>query len=179
MANNYPIRSCQHCNKSFQPEARNQPFCSLPCRFWSKVKILDSNECWVWQAHKNKAGYGRFRIVRRWKMDHRMAWTLTNGNIPNWLIVKVLHHCDNPPCCNPTHLFLGTQIDNMKDMVLKGRSPYNVGEHHPQSKLTEKDVIKIRESIINSTKVSDLAIKYNVSIPTIYAVKYKRNWSHI
>lgn len=91
-------------------------------RFWSKVKKTET--CWVWTAgtFKYRNGYGQFRVRRGDPpaYAHRFAWELVNGPIPQGL--HVLHRCDNPPCVNPAHLFLGTQIDNYRDMVSKGRS---------------------------------------------------------
>lgn len=98
-------------------------------RFWSKVSRKDPEECWIWSASKQPSGYGQFGCERSligieqpgYTMTgaHKVAWILTNGAIPGGLYV--LHKCDNPPCCNPNHLFLGTQIDNMQDCLKKGR----------------------------------------------------------
>lgn len=89
-------------------------------RFWKRVSITGKNDCWIWKLKPANKGY-----CQTWFGDnpcakvHRVAWELTNGKIQNGL--HVLHRCDNPPCCNPNHLFLGTQNDNNKDMALKGR----------------------------------------------------------
>lgn len=89
-------------------------------RFWSKVSKGGSDECWMWAASCGTNGYGQFsmpgdRIVK----SHRIAWILTHGEIEDGMCV--LHKCDNPPCCNPSHLFLGTVADNNRDMRQKGR----------------------------------------------------------
>lgn len=90
----------------------------MPFRFWDKVLIGD--ECWVWQAGiKPHNGYGAFSLNGREMVAHRVAWLLCHGEIPDGL--RVLHHCDNPPCVRPDHLFLGTQKDNVLDAVAKGR----------------------------------------------------------
>jgi hypothetical protein len=88
-------------------------------RFMDKVKI--SLGCWEWQAAKLRRGYGQFGSGqgKRLILAHRMAWTLFVGKIPDGLCV--LHKCDNPPCVNPNHLFLGTYKDNAEDMVAKNR----------------------------------------------------------
>ena len=83
-----------------------------------------SAECWEWRGLRDKHGYGR---KGPYKTTHRLAWEWANGPVPAGMCV--LHRCDNPPCCNPDHLFLGTQADNLADMVAKGR-------HHNQKKET-------------------------------------------
>lgn len=107
-------------------------------RFWSKVCIGSENECWNWQAN-SIGGYGAFKIGGRKGKDtlaHRIAWVIANKqNIP--LGMYVLHSCDKPSCCNPKHLRVGTQADNMQDMLTKGRGNKATGDRsgsrlHPE-----------------------------------------------
>lgn len=95
-------------------------------RLWSKVERGPA--CWVWQAHRNRAGYGQFWFEGRSQKAHRIVWIITYGEIPDGLCV--LHRCDNPPCCNPEHLFLGTKADNTADMDAKGRRRSAYGDAH-------------------------------------------------
>lgn len=111
-------------------------------RFWGYVDkeksttFYNGTRCWEWTASISKKGYGVFR----YGYSHRVSWTVSIGDIPEnmW----VLHHCDNRSCCNPHHLFLGTNADNMNDKTAKGRQSY--GETHGMSKLTNKQVEEIR-----------------------------------
>jgi hypothetical protein len=113
-------------------------------------------------------------------MAHRVAYTLCYGPIPNGL--QVCHRCDNPPCCNPYHLFLGTIADNMADKKRKGRARagWISGERHWASKLTEDDVRAIRAALTDGTvTMVTLAAQYGVSAPTIFSIKHRRHWRHI
>lgn len=99
---------------------RNLALEPVSVRFWRHVKIGAPNECWPWNAGTFPDGYGRFAITHsRGIVAHRFAWIETRGKIPNGL--RALHTCDNPPCCNPGHLFIGTNKDNTQDCIAKGR----------------------------------------------------------
>jgi hypothetical protein len=89
-------------------------------RLWARVTIAGPDECWPWQERSRlREGYGKMYVAGRVLPAHRIVWTLVNGPVPVGLFV--LHRCDNPPCCNPAHLFLGTKADNTHDMIAKGR----------------------------------------------------------
>lgn len=98
--------------------ARGRRIRPLADRFWSKVDR--SADCWLWTGARTPTGYGALHGQER--LAPRMAWTLSVGPIPMGL--QVLHRCDNPPCVNPDHLWLGTQQDNMADMIAKGRAAW-------------------------------------------------------
>lgn len=110
--------------KKIDPETRKQ--IRLEKRislFWSSVDKKSDNDCWNWtRGRSSQLGYGSFKLGNE-QYTHRLAWELTNGKIPEGLCV--CHHCDNPLCCNPNHLFLGTVKDNMQDRDMKGRGRFS------------------------------------------------------
>jgi hypothetical protein len=108
------LDKCRACDLRSAP----RPCKTEAERLWSHVAIGDADACWTWTASVNHAGYGNFQGT--YKLAHRMAWVLANGrDIPTGLVV--MHACDNPPCCNPAHLSLGTPYDNARDAMIKGR----------------------------------------------------------
>lgn len=114
-------------------------------RFWSKVAIGEPDECWEWTGARSSNRYGVFQVrTRVAEGAHRIAWTLSNATDPSG--DPVLHHCDNPPCCNPAHLYRGSALENMADKVRRGRhvSRPPRGTAHRDAKLTEADILEIR-----------------------------------
>lgn len=141
--------------------------------FWEKVKKGNGDECWEWLACKDPKGYGLIKLNGRNQFAHRIAWILTYGEIPDGLFA--LHKCDNPPCVRPDHIFLGTQADNRRDCVEKGRQIH--GEMNWNAKLTKDQVMEIRELYLtgNYTK-SKLGKLFNVSPSSIYLIIAHKNW---
>ena len=149
-------------------------------RFWEKVNILGENDCWEWKGNCNRDGYGISSLDGKNQGSHRISFILNIGKIPNGLCV--LHICDNPPCCNPKHLFLGTRGDNARDMIKKGRGiqPDNRGSGNGNSKLTEIDVINIRRMWVSGKyKQSELAEMFKVNRSHISIIARGKQWKHI
>jgi hypothetical protein len=179
MAKGNSIKTCLFCKQSFKFTPTNQGYCSVKCRFWSKVDIRGQDECWNWIASCGSHKYGQMMVNGKEDLAHRISWLLTYGENPAHL--DVLHKCDNPPCVNPLHLFLGTAKDNAIDMVRKGRqncAPLR-GEQVSNSKLTTKKVKEIRDRLAKGHKLSDIAKSFGVSYYTIWDVRKGRHWFHI
>src|SRR5580704_14080817 len=141
-------------------------------RFWGYVKRGAPNECWPWTRSCFKFGHGRFWINGKTRQAHRIAWALSHGSLAD--DVCVLHRCDNPPCCNPAHLFLGSQIDNMLDRDAKGKAP--IGERNGRAILNAKSVFEIRK-LAGTITQAELAINYGVSPATISLVIGRKIWA--
>jgi hypothetical protein len=149
---------------------------TLAERFWSKV--LKTDTCWFWQAQVNNKGYGVFTYytVRtptrpsKGLYAHRVSWMLTHGDIPEGL--RVLHRCDNPPCCNPKHLFLGTQKENMVDCAKKGRA----SKGGDNAKVTPEQVRLIRA---DTRKHHVIAADYGMRRLAIWNIKKRRTWANV
>ena len=191
-------RDCERCGRTFSITASRAQsgrgrFCSIDCRprpiderFWEKVNkdgpipehVPDLGPCWVWLRGRDEWGYGTFDLNGQTVKAHRLAWELATSPIPGGL--HVLHHCDNPPCVRPSHLFIGTIADNNRDCEAKGRRVYLVGESHPLAILTESLVNEIRRERKNTgLSLKALASKYGVSFHTIYDVVKHRRWTHV
>lgn len=135
----------------------------------------DDSLCWEYTGYVDKYGYGHFRFESKRWLTHRASWYENFGDIPKDMYV--LHKCDNPPCCNPKHLFLGTALDNTKDMISKGRMNVGKRERHRSAKLTEAIVLQIRaEYATCNTSYGKLALKYNLSRSNIAAIITYRTW---
>lgn len=145
--------------------------------------------CWEWQGSRDKKGYGRLcrRVAGRpvVRLAHRVSYETHRGAIPDGL--SVCHHCDNPPCVNPDHLFVGTNADNMNDAIAKGRRTGptsrrsravpggNRGHLHHSARLTDEDAIAIVEGC---ESLRSLADRFSVQVSTIRAVRLGRSWRH-
>lgn len=146
------------------------------CRFLSRVDR--SGECWLWLGGKDRAGYGKFAIrggphgttVRA----HRVAFFIANDRLPRRL---VRHRCDNPRCVRPEHLDEGSQLQNRRDAVERGRVA--AGSRHAMARLTEGQVVEIRRRYVPTVPgcTASLAREYGVSVFALYDLLSGKTWS--
>lgn len=145
-------------------------------RLLSKYEI-DSNGCWLFTGYIDELGYGIISRNHIACKAHRISWEVNVGIIPEGL--NVLHKCDVRRCINPKHLFLGTQLDNIKDMILKGRKASIRGVLHPSCKLDEAAIVEIRKLLSEGMMQRRIAEKFGVTEQHIYRIKTKRVWAHL
>lgn len=144
--------------------------------------------CWEW-TESTTGGYGDLRWDGRVRKAHRVAYSLANGGIPDGK--QVNHHCDNPPCVRPDHLYAGTQSENMKDAYRRGGKDIVSGEDHPMygadqsgesngnSKLTERDVVKIRERYDNGgVTQKELGDRYDIETGSVCSIVRGKSWEN-
>lgn len=144
-------------------------------KFFESVKKDCAGGCWHWTGRVNGKGYGLFAVDRGKNVSaNRASWILHNGTIPDGL--HVCHKCDNRICVNPSHLFLGTQAENVADAVAKKRMQR--GEMRWNSILTEKDVKHIRAANGYGAPVR-LAKQFNVGLKQIYRIRSRKAWRHV
>lgn len=161
-------------------------------RFWSKVGVGWSGDCWEWKGRrKHKGGYATFTIGAKCSPSHRVAYMIRYGEITKGLDIR--HICDNPSCCNPNHLEEGTRKQNMEDMVKRGRSAtgdksprnlhpesYPVGENFYKAKLTVEQVRQMRIDYKNNKITYRLLGKaYGITAATAFDAVTRRSWRHV
>jgi hypothetical protein len=190
------VKDCEHCGSPYRwPEGlhvnqwRRRRFCSHECsnashhtperraeRFWSKVDKSPGQgpfgECWEWQAGlQQNTGYGMFGENRTGRLAHRVAFEISIGPIPDGMFI--CHRCDNRKCVRPSHLFVGTNQDNMTDMKVKGRASSRPNETAPGAKLTADQVVAIR---LDGRSHAQVAKAYGVCRNTVRNIRGGKTW---
>lgn len=155
-------------------------------RVMGRIVRIPWSGCWIFMGALNDAGYGIVGKGGRGAGNdraHRITYQYFIGQIPDGLFV--CHHCDQPACCNPDHLFLGTPADNMRDCRTKGRAsnpprnPHVVGEVHPGAKLTAAKVIEMRSLRAQGWTESALADRYGVHPVSVHKIVHRLRWRHV
>lgn len=143
-------------------------------RFIEKINRNPETGCWEWTGWVNNWGYGFFRRGEgKSRLAHRASYELFCGEIPEGL--HVLHKCDNPKCVKPSHLFVGTELDNKRDMVEKKRQAY--GERNGKSKLTQMIVTEIRSR--TDLKLREVSEMFGISIKQASKIRRREQWKHV
>ncbi len=167
---------CPSCDRCFRKRRARETYCSIHCAVWPRITKAAPDACWPWQGQL-VGGYGaggfdkkRYRVSRV-VLAEKLGRELELGE-------QALHSCDNPACCNPAHIFVGSAADNMADKVAKGRGssipPCLKGEAHGRAKLTEANVRDIwARRAEGSTK---LGCEYGVANTTVHNIFRKTNW---
>jgi len=138
-------------------------------------KVIMKEGCWGWFGYRTNTGYVLIRYEKDKIPAHRASWIIHKGIIPEGMMV--LHKCDNRECTNPKHLFLGTHKDNMKDREIKGRGQKGITHH--KCKLTEQQVLEIKNLIRKGLSDSDLSKRFSVNTGTIWFIRNGVTWNHI
>lgn len=186
---------CTQCHKDFRRGTAalqyTQHFCSnvcrlaykadFPARFWEKVSIGSFRDCWPWTGCLQGQGYGQINTKNKRLLAHRVSFEFVWGPLSAGLFA--LHRCDNPPCCNPWHLFQGNAKDNAQDMMQKGRRSYDSmphGEKIHNAKFTIDDVLNIRFFYdVQKKSRREIAQQFNVTYQAIDHIVKRRLWKHV
>lgn len=147
-------------------------------KYRDKIVVSDDG-CWLWQGYTNNRGYGMITLNDRKQLNHRVVMGDPDDK-------QVNHHCDVKRCCNPDHLYIGTQSENIQDAIDRGqiedlseRLPSADGENNPSSKLTESDVRELRSRYSDGDiTIKELATDYPISWPQVGAIVSGRSWDY-
>lgn len=172
-------KPCPICKNSFLSNG-NKSACSNICNIKLKT-IIDENNCWIWKGTKDISGYGEIIDFenRKKKKSHRFTYELFKGEIPKDKFV--LHKCDVRSCCNPDHLWIGNQSDNIKDATEKNRmkNQFQSQEGHWNHKLKTEEVREIKRLNQEGMKAKKLSEKFSVHVETIRDILKGRTWRHV
>ncbi len=143
--------------------------------FWSFVNKCETDKCWEWTGVRSDRGYGKIKYGGKQLRAHRLAYSFAKGPIPPGILVR--HSCDNPPCCNPAHLLLGTSQSNIQDRVARGRS--SRGESHYAARLNSENVVEIRKNWESGASIASISRKFRVGESTIRHIVQGHSWKDL
>lgn len=152
---------------------------TLEPRFWSKIDFGDPDDCWLWTAARDGDGYGMIWDRDHHERSHRVMMILLHGPLGDADLV--LHHCDNPRCVNPLHLYIGDHADNTRDRMVRSgwQPPDNTGSKNGQAKLTEDEVRQIKRRLATDGSQRSIAEDYGVDPSTISNINRCAYWTHV
>lgn len=156
---------------------RSTPIDELHKKFWERVATREGKACWEWKGSTHDFGYGLVRFWINGKQEryaHRLSWYLHFGSLGD---AFVLHECDNPTCCRPNHLFLGSHVENMADMRAKGRHP--AGQRHPMAKLSTSQIEECRDRFQSGETLLSISRELGVSSATLHRAIYGKGWKGV
>lgn len=200
-------RVCDACGQEFAvpqwvTKARPATTCSLACAYQLRAgryksvitrllakRVITDAGCWEWTGSRAPAGYGAMSFHGKRTLVSRVSAAVFLGFSLDAALF-VCHHCDNPPCFNPAHLFIGTAADNTQDRISKGRpgpadalrgkrSPKTQGSRHVNAKLSEADIPEIRALLANGLPQTRIAARFEVSSTTINHIAHGKAWTHV
>lgn len=182
---------CERCTAKIIPSRKRSRFCGRVCSSKFRVekyskdgvwKHIDASggdrACWPWTGYKNESGYGIIQSKAFKESGSRLAHRTVFFVVYNQRPEAVCHRCDNPLCCNPKHLFAGTRAENNRDRARKRRSAYTRGSKNPYSRLTESQVIELRQ-LYKKGRSAELARKYGISKLYVQQIANRAVWNHI
>lgn len=149
-------------------------------KFWDRVDVREPHECWNWIGHaqrRSSCGYGLFNVHSRAMRAHRASWIIHNGTIQRGQFV--CHSCDNRRCVNPSHLFLGTPLDNSRDAASKSRLRPPRGSEQRTAKLAETDIVAILQRRMAGDSISAIARDYDVATSLVVNICQRKAWRHV
>jgi hypothetical protein len=177
-------RQCQRCGDLFQPKRNTQRFCPKKCtpefrpiiERLQERRIITQNDCWEWQGAKMN-GYGQIRVGNRTRLVSHVAYEAFVGQLRQGECV--LHKCDNPPCFNPSHLWVGSHADNVADKMRKGRYVLPPsGEQNPNAKLTNQQATQIRQMALQGASRRSIANLFGVAHCTVSEIIRGRSYKN-
>lgn len=175
----YCSNECRKTGQSLNDSELNDRFHK---RFLKQIsKSRNPDNCWKWKGALDINGYGRFSRGYKHIPAHRASWLILMGEISDGM--NVLHKCDNPPCTNPSHLYLGTDKDNARDRVERNRyrkiNKKVRGTRNHRARITQMTAIKIKRRLAKNKTINEIAKELNVTRPTIENIKHKKSWAYL